>query len=313
MARTAYIWDPSSLDHDTGRHVESIVRAERLHPDRMRESVPGIDLHPILLHGAEELVLRVHDEEHHDFVSTAHEHGFRSLDEGDTRISAGSYRAALNAVDAGATAVDGVMSCMYEMAFCAMRPPGHHALPSQSMGFCLFATPSIVARYVQERYGLGRIAILDWDVHHGNGTQHIFWEDPDVFFLSLHQHPLYPGSGLEDETGEGPGEGATLNLTFSPKTDEAKYLSRFEKEAVPALLAFDPEFIILSAGFDAHYGDPLGELLLTPEGFARMTRWVKEVATQSCGGRMVSLLEGGYNLDALESSVGAHLAELCAG
>ena len=312
MARTAYFWDSSSLDHNTGRHVECIARAERLHPDRMRERAPGIDHRPILAHGAEELILRVHDAEYLEFVSTAHENGFRALDRGDTRISAGSYRAALNAVDAAATAADGVMSGAYETAFCAMRPPSHHALPFQAMGFCLFSTPSILARYLQARHGLGRVAILDWDVHHGNGTQYIFWEDPDVFFLSLHQHPLYPGSGLEDETGEGPGKGATLNLTFLPGTEEADYLARFEAQDVPALLAFEPEFIILSAGFDAHCDDPLGELRLTPEGFARMTRCVKEAAAQSCGGRMVSLLEGGYNLDALESSVGAHLVGLCA-
>ena len=135
MARTAYFWDSSSLDHNTGRHVECIARAERLHPDRMRERAPGIDHRPILAHGAEELILRVHDAEYLEFVSTAHENGFRALDRGDTRISAGSYQAALNAVDAAATAADGVMSGAYETAFCAMRPPSHHALPFQAMGF----------------------------------------------------------------------------------------------------------------------------------------------------------------------------------
>ncbi len=322
MPRTAYYWDESSLGHDTGRHVECIERAERLRPEKILRpenflrpegsgqggQVP--EVRPIAPHGAAEWVLRVHEPEHHDFVASAHDRGFRSLDRGDTRISGGSYEAALNAVDAALTAADEVMVGKFANAFCAMRPPGHHALPFQSMGFCLFATISILARYLQERHGLRRIAIVDWDVHHGNGTQHVFWEDPEVLFVSLHQHPLYPGSGREDERGEGKGVGATLNLTISPGTEEEAYLGRFGAEAIPAVAAHRPDFILISAGFDAHYGDPLGGLRLTPEGFARLTRMLREAAGESCGGRIVSLLEGGYNLDALASSAAAHLKAL---
>ncbi len=311
MAQIAYFWDESSLDHGTGRHVECIERAERLHPEKMRERAPRLAHRPIVPHGAADWVLRVHETGHHDFVRTAHEHGFRALDGGDTRISEGSYPAALRAVDAALTAADEVAGGLYPAAFCAMRPPGYHALPFQSMGFCLFATASILVRYIQEQHGLRRVAVLDWDVHHGNGTQHVFWEDPEVFFVSLHQHPLYPGSGLEDERGEGEGLGATLNLTFSPGTPEYAYLARFEEEAAAALRGFAPEFLIISAGFDAHRGDPLGGLRLTSGSFARMTRVSMGVAAEVCEGRIVSLLEGGYNLDALASSVGAHLGALC--
>ncbi len=169
-------------------------------------------------------------------------------------------------MDAALTAADEVVGGLYPAAFCAMRPPGQHAQPFRSMGFCLFATASILARYIQEKHGLHRVAVLDWDVHHGNGTEYVFWEDREVFFVSLHQHPFYPGSGLEDERGEGEGLGATLNLTFPAGTPEEAYLARF---AEAALRRFAPEFLIISAGFDAHRGDPLGGLRLTSESFAR--------------------------------------------
>ncbi len=204
MNRLAYYWNESSLRHDTGRHVECIARAERLHPDKIKAHVPGIEVRPIVSHGAAEWVLRVHDPEHHQFVQEAYVRGRRRLDQNDTIISGGSYEAALMAVDAALTASDDVMSGEFQAAFSAMRPPGHHALPFKSMGFCLFANVSILARYLQEKHGLRRIAIVDWDVHHGNGTQNVFWEDPEVFFVSLHQNPLWPGSGLEWERGEGP-------------------------------------------------------------------------------------------------------------
>lgn len=311
MPQTAYFWDESSLRHNTGRHVECIERAERLHPEEMIERVPLIAHRPIVPHGAEEWIRRVHDDEYFEFIRSAREHNFHTLDGGDTRISDGSYEAALNAVEAVLTAADEVVGGKYPSAFCAMRPPGHHALPFRAMGFCLFATASILARYVQEKHGLRRVAILDWDVHHGNGTQNVFWEDPDVFFVSLHQHPLWPGSGMEDERGEGPGLGATLNLTFAPGTPEEEYLDRFENEAAAAVRAFAPEFLIISAGFDAHKGDPLGGLRLSSESFGQMTRILKDVADDCAGGRIVSVLEGGYNLDALKSSAVLHIAALC--
>jgi acetoin utilization deacetylase AcuC-like enzyme len=186
----------------------------------------------------------------------------------------------------------------------------YHALPFQAMGFCLFANAAILARYIQEKHGLRRLAILDWDVHRGNGTQHIFWEDPDVFFVSLQEHPLWPNSGLEWEKGEGSGEGATLNLAFGAGTEEADYLSRFEGEVIPAIENHRPDILIISAGFDAHFRDLIGNLKLTEAGFAQMTNWLVELSKDHCEGRILSLLEGGYNLSALESSVVAHLSSL---
>ncbi len=310
MNRVTYYWNESSLRHDTGRHVECIARAERLHPDKMKAHVPGIEVRPIVRHDAAQWILRVHEAEHHQFVQEAYARGYRRLDESDTIISEGSYEAALMAVDAALTAADEVMSGEYQAAFCAMRPPGHHALPFMSMGFCLFANAAILARYLQEKHGVRRIAIVDWDVHHGNGTQNVFWEDPDVFFVSLHQHPLWPGSGLEWEKGEGAGEGATLNLIFPPGAEESVYLSRFEHEVVPAVRNHGPEFLIISAGFDSHFRDVLGNLKLTEEGYIQLTHMLRRVAEEICGGRIVSLLEGGYNLSALESSVAAHLSAL---
>ena len=308
---TAYYWDAASLGHDTGDFVEGIPRLERLRPDRLGRLVPGLDHRPLRPHGSEGWVRRVHERAHVERVRRACERGPGLVDNPDTPVGGpGSFAAALAAVDAALTAADAVMAGEAENAFCAVRPPGHHALPDYSMGFCLFGTISILARYLQERHGLRRLAIVDWDVHHGNGTQAVFWRDPDVFFASLHQYPLYPGTGAARERGEGPGEGTTLNIPLPAGTPVEAYLARFEGEVLPAVERHAPEAILLSAGFDAHRADPLGGLLLTEGAFARMTRELKEAAGRCCGGRIVSLLEGGYDLGALEASVAAHLLVL---
>ncbi|MEK6709490.1 MAG: histone deacetylase, partial [Nitrospinota bacterium] len=259
-------------------------------------------------HGAEGWVLRVHEKAHVERVRRACDRGPSLVDNPDTPVGGpGSFAAALAAVDAALTAADAVMAGEADNAFCAVRPPGHHALPDYSMGFCLFATISILARYLQKEHGLRRLAIVDWDVHHGNGTQAIFWRDPRVFFASLHQYPFYPGTGAAHERGE---EGNILNIPLPAGTADGAFLARFEGEVLPALARHAPEAILISAGFDAHQADPLGGLRLSEEAFARMTRGVKEVAGRCCGGRIVSLLEGGYNLDALQASVAAHLRAL---
>ncbi len=312
MLRTAYYWDPIFLEHDTGHHVESIQRAERLRPEKLRRRIPNLDHRPILPHDAIEWILRLHEPDYHGFVKRTCLDGGGLLDQGDTVVSRRSYDAALAAVNAALTAADAVMKGDADNAFCAIRPPGHHALPGRAMGFCLFANVAILARYLQERHGLKRIAIVDWDVHHGNGTQHFFYEDPDVLFVSLHQHPLWPGTGMATERGEGPGEGTTLNIPIPPFTSEADYVARFEREVLPAVSGFEPDFLLLSAGFDAHESDPLANLRLTERGFAHLTRCLARLATEHCGGRMVSCLEGGYDLDALELSVAAHVDALCA-
>ncbi|MDE0333077.1 MAG: histone deacetylase [Nitrospinae bacterium] len=312
MSRTAYFWTPESLMHDNGRHVENMERAKRLAPERILPQVESLRHMEITAHDAGEWVLKVHEESHHRFVREACADGRCILDGGDTLAGPGSYEAALAAVDGALSAADAVVNGEALNAFCAARPPGHHALPFQSMGFCLFATASILVRYLQEKHGLQRIAVVDWDVHHGNGTQHIFWRDSDVFFVSLHQHPHYPGTGLAGETGEGAGEGTTLNIPVAAGTPEESYLAKFQESVIPAIEAHGPEALVVSAGFDAHRDDPLGGLMITEAGFARMTGWLKALAESLCKGHLICLLEGGYNLDALERSVVAHLRELSA-
>lgn len=310
--RTAYLWDAVSLDHDTGRHVECIDRARRLAPDTMRRHIPGLNHVAIDGHDAVAWISELHVRDYHDWVKRRCENEVdRSLlDHGDTVVSHQSYEAAIASVNAALTAGDLVVSGRASNAFCAMRPPGHHALPDEAMGFCLFGNVAILARYLQLHHGIGRVAIVDWDVHHGNGTQHFFYEDPSVFFVSLHQHPLWPGSGRASERGDGAGEGFTLNIPIAPFTSESDYLATFDAKVVPALDSFRPEFVIISAGFDAHVDDPLASLQLTESGFAQMTRRLNELAHRHCGGRIVSCLEGGYNLDALEGSVAAHVVAL---
>lgn len=305
MPRTAYYWDAISLDHDTGRHVECIARAERLRPEAMDSLVPGLDARPVVDHDAPKWILRVHEPAYHDWVMQSCRSGRRLLDGGDTVVSERSYDAALGSVNAALSAADAVIGGHADNAFCAMRPPGHHALPHAAMGFCLFANISIAARYLQEQHKIERLAIVDFDVHHGNGTQDIFYNDGDVYFVSLHQHPLWPGTGMSDERGDGPGKGATLNIPIAPFTSEADYLATFESQVIPAVRGFKPEFLLVSAGFDAHRDDPLAQLQMTETGFAQLTRWLKQIAVEHCQGRIISCLEGGYNLDALQRSVAA--------
>ncbi len=308
MARTGYYWDASSLEHDTGvANVECIARAERLRPERMLAGAPGSIVRSVEDRDAVRWVLRVHERDHHDFVKCACEQGGGLLGDTDTVTSSGSYPAALASVNAALSAADDVVSSSIDNAFSAMRPPGHHALPNRAMGFCLFNNVAILSRYLLEAHCFGKVAIVDFDVHHGNGTQDIFWREPNVLFVSLHQSPLYPGSGLASERGEGPGEGLTLNVPIAPGTSERAYLAAFDAEVLPSLRAFGPEFLLVSAGFDAHRDDPLGELNLTEEGYASITRGLRQIADEHCGGRLISLLEGGYDLDALERGVASHV------
>jgi acetoin utilization deacetylase AcuC-like enzyme len=207
-------------------------------------------------------------------------------------------------------AVDLVLDGVCDNAFVPARPPGHHAERAEAMGFCLFNNAAIAAAHLRLRRGLGRVAILDWDVHHGNGTQHLFEADPAVFYASLHQWPLYPGTGKADERGRDAGEGATLNAPQPPGAGDREWLAALDGTILPALEAFRPEFLVVSAGFDAHERDPLAQTRLSTEAFGRMTASALDLARRCCGGRLVSLLEGGYDLDALADSVAAHVAEL---
>ena len=232
--------------------------------------------------------------------------------DGDTRVSPGSWSAALAAVGGVEEACGRVLGGSWRNAFCSVRPPGHHAERDRAMGFCLFNNVAIAARSLVERHGLERVAIVDWDVHHGNGTQHIFEDEARVYYVSLHQHPLYPGTGAASERGRGAGEGTTLNCPLPGGTGDTEWLDAFEGTVLPALEDYGPEFVLISAGFDAHRLDPLAGVLLSEEAYRVMTRRLLELARKTAGGRLVSVLEGGYSFEALASSVAAHVGELLA-
>ena len=241
------------------------------------------------------------------------ESGQPHLSTGDTDITPNSWQVAARAAGGVLNAVDAVLAGRARNAFCAVRPPGHHANAGRGMGFCLLNNVAIAARYAQSKHGVGRVLIVDWDVHHGNGTQDIFYSDPSVFFFSTHQWPLYPGTGRADETGEGPGEGATMNCPFPAGSGRREILGAVENHLLPAAARFQPELVLISAGFDSRAGDPLGRFTLTDEDFADLTRAVMGIAAGHAGGRVVSLLEGGYNLDGLASAAAAHVAALLDG
>jgi acetoin utilization deacetylase AcuC-like enzyme len=234
------------------------------------------------------------------------------LDLGDTPISPRSFDVALLSCGAVLTCCDAVVDGRVRRAFAAVRPPGHHAEPDRPMGFCLFSNIAVAARYLQRRHSVQTIAIVDFDVHHGNGTQAAFEDDPSVLFISIHQHPktCYPGTGYEWEAGEGPGKGTTLNIPMNPGSGDAEYFAQFEEKILPKLDQFKPEILLISAGFDAHTDDPLAQMELTEDGFETMTRMLVDVADTHCRGRIISALEGGYNLGPLGRSVVRHLSAL---
>ena len=232
--------------------------------------------------------------------------GFVALD-ADTHLSPGTLAAALRAVGAATAAVDLVLAGKVHNAFCAVRPPGHHARPTAAMGFCLFGTVAIAARRALDQHGLSRVAIMDFDVHHGNGTEELLWDEARTLFVSTHQSPLWPGSGAAADRGA---HGNILNVPLPPGTDGPAFRAAMERLVLPALDAFAPELLLISAGFDAHRADPLGGLALGEADFAWATERLCDVADDHAGGRVVSTLEGGYDLDALAASVAAHVTVL---
>lgn len=302
------------LEHDTGAgHPECPARFRAV-LDRLRQAGLAARMQPIPARPATDAEIeRCHPSVYRELVETEIRGGARQLTTGDTIVCPRSLEVALHAAGGAIEAVERVVGGTLKRAFCALRPPGHHATASVGMGFCIFNTAAIAARHAQRALGLERVAILDWDVHHGNGTQDIFYSDGSVHFCSTHQSPWYPGTGAADERGEGTGLGSTLNFPLPAGSGMAEVGAAIEKRWVAAMRAFRPQLIIISAGFDSRIGDPLGQFRLTDEDFAALTRTVIEVADTHAGGRIVSLLEGGYDLAGLSNAVEAHVSVLVAG
>jgi acetoin utilization deacetylase AcuC-like enzyme len=307
---TLLITHPSFVDHDTGPgHPER--------PDRMR-AIDKVLAHDVfkslvreeapLREDAEEAIRRAHPGTYFDKIrgiaSGPLDHP-RHID-GDTVVSAGSWEAALRAVGAGLHAVDAVMSGRAANAFCQVRPPGHHAESDRPMGFCLFSNTAIAGLHARAKHGAERIAVVDFDVHHGNGTQDIFWSDKDLFYASTHQMPLFPGTGALNETGVG----NIFNAPLRAGDSGERFREAVESRILPALHNFGPDLILVSAGFDAHQDDPLANLRLVEADFMWATEKLADAARQHCHGRIVSLLEGGYHLRALARSVAVHVETL---
>jgi len=307
---TGYVYDERYLRHDPGSwHPER--------PDRLRAIHRRVMLSDLIkelhwLHPVEaplEWIQRLHDAEYVERFRQACEKQYTIFQSPDNGICAESFAIARLAVGGVLVACDAMMSGEVTNAFCAVRPPGHHAERAQAMGFCFFNNVAIGARYLQEKYGLARVAIVDWDVHHGNGTQHLFEADPSVMYISLHEDPsqCYPGTGAKKERGVGAGLGYTLNFPFPPRSGDWDYLEIIEEEVIPALAAFRPDCLMISAGFDAHANDPLAHMRLSREGYARMGRVLAAFAKEYSQNRVITVLEGGYNLEVLEDCVADHL------
>lgn len=260
--------------------------------------------------GAREAVLALHDPAYVSRFERAVARGDALLDSADNPLTAGTAEAAWAAAEVILTAADRVASGAAVKSFAAVRPPGHHAERDRAMGFCFFDNIALAADYLRRRHGLAKVAIFDFDVHHGNGTQHLFEERSDVFYASTHQYPFYPGTGAAEETGAGAGKGATLNVPLPAGTGDDGYERAIRERVLPALRRFHPEVLLVSAGFDAWRNDPVGGMRVTEQGFADWSLWLGELAEELCGGRVIAVLEGGYDLAALPHLVEASLKGL---
>jgi len=291
--------DERYLMHETGAHVETPARLravyDMLDREGLRERMVSIGPRPAAI---EELSLN-HTA---SYIEMLERMGAGRLD-ADTVVSVRSYETARLAVGGCLNMVDAVMEGDIASGFALVRPPGHHAESGMGMGFCLFNNIAIAARHLMGRDGLKRIAVLDWDLHHGNGTQHSFYGEKEVLYMSLHQSPCYPGTGMLGETGEGDGEGFTLNLPIPQGVGDRGYIRAFEELFIPAMTAYRPDIILVSAGFDSHRFDPLGGMEVSAGGFGEMTRLLMDTADELCGGKIAFFLEGGYSLDGLAESV----------
>lgn len=311
---TALLIDPVFKLHDTGPgHPERPERYDALtrafHRAGLIESLLPVAVRP----ATEDQIALCHTHPYIDTVKRDIGGGARELSTGDTTISPKSWEVALDAAGGVMSAIDQVFNQTAANAFCAVRPPGHHARPNQGMGFCIFNNIAIAARYAQRTHGVDRVLIADWDVHHGNGTQDTFYSDGSVFFFSTHQSPWYPGTGDPNETGEGRGRGCTQNCPFPAGAGREEILGVFQERLLHAADQFKPDLVLISAGFDSRFGDPLGRFTLSDRDFADLTQVMLEIADKHAGGRLVSVLEGGYDLAGLASAATAHVQALARG
>jgi acetoin utilization deacetylase AcuC-like enzyme len=311
MRRVGLVLDPVFEEHDTGRgHPECAARLARIRKVLEERGLAARCATVAVARAEDAMLLRVHDAPHIRRIEDACASGDRFIDSMDTAIGAKSARVARLAAGSLAALCGEVAASRLDRGLAVMRPPGHHAERDLAMGFCLFNNVAVAAAHLRAACAVERVLIVDWDVHHGNGTQHIFEEDPTVFYYSSHQMPLYPGTGYAHERGRGRGLGATLNVPLRPGDGDARFLAGLTEALVPAMDDFRPEFVLGSAGFDAHHADPLGGLDVSTEAFAEATRIVRGIADRFASGRVVCALEGGYDLQALAESTAAHLDAL---
>lgn len=313
MGETGLVWSSRYLEHAPGPHYPE--RPERLSGIYRRLERAGVFRNTKIIEPTAadlSLIERVHSPEYIERFRQRCERGLPYIDTVECPLCPQTFDVAREAVGGMLRACDEVMSGRLESVFCAVRPPGHHAEIDRAYGFCYFNNLAIAAEYLKHEHGLERLAILDWDVHHGNGTQHHFEADPDVLFISIHQHPrtLFPGTGFEEEKGTGPGVSTTLNCPMMPGGTDEHYHRVFDRQVLPRIAEFKPEFLLISTGFDAHIDDPLAHMELSTEAFDWMTVQAVRIMRELGKPRIVSVLEGGYNLDALADSILAHLEGL---
>lgn len=301
--------DSRFLDHDPGEHPESPRRVQQITAKLDSSGLTERCIRPSWSPASEARLSSVHDPGYIERLADTSRCGGGRLDP-DTVMSAASFDVARLAAGAACDAVERVLRGEDSTALCLSRPPGHHALRNRAMGFCLFGHAAIAARCAIDEFGLDRVLIVDWDVHHGNGTQDMFYDDPRVGYFSIHRWPFYPGTGAADESGAGDGLGATLNLPTAFGTPRREFLSRFTDELMGFAARIKPQLVLVSAGFDAHAADPVGSLGLETEDFVDLTRAVRSVADDYSGGRLASILEGGYNPPVLADCVAIHLQGL---
>jgi acetoin utilization deacetylase AcuC-like enzyme len=304
---TAFLADAVSRRHEPGPgHPESPARF-----DAVLKGLSSFQLTPFPARSAtEDEIALCHTRQYIRIARREVEEGFSQLTTGDTNLSHDTYDVALRAVGTVLHAVDLVFTGQGDNAFCVVRPPGHHASANRGMGFCVFNNIALGARYAQKRHGVERVMIVDWDVHHGNGTQDIFYHDGSVLFFSTHQYPWYPGTGAAEEAGEGKGSGLTVNCPLSSGSGRPEIWQAFQERLLPLAEKFHPDLVMISAGFDSRLGDPLGQFTLVDHDFTDLTKLVRDFATKHCKGRMISVLEGGYNLSGLAKATKAHATAL---